>query len=120
AAEELLVDEVGDARFLRAGPELVRGDEPRHRRVEERDLGGPEKHVFLALRGAVRVLLRDGAGWHGGAERADRFQETPPTFGFVHASSPGCARTNSSVRPNQRKGAASQRALFRARNWTAG
>src|SRR5207244_8648719 len=44
AAEKLLVDEVGDAGFLRAGSERVGGNQARHRRVEERDLGRAEKH----------------------------------------------------------------------------
>ena len=56
AAEELLVDEVGDAGFLRAGPQLVFGDQVRNRRVEEGDLGLRKEHV--------RPRLRRGRGAH--------------------------------------------------------
>src|SRR5207302_8563852 len=58
AAEELLVDEIGDARFLRAGTELVRGNEPRDGSIEERNFGRREEHVFLALRARVARMLR--------------------------------------------------------------
>ena len=93
AAEELLVDEVGDAGFLRAGSERVGGNQPRHRCVEERDLRRAEKHVLLALGRAMGRMLRPrGDGNGGGAQRAGRFQETATTRIFLifllHISSP--------------------------------
>src|SRR5262249_52275835 len=45
SARELAVDEDGDARFLRPRPQLVGGNEPRERGLEERDLGGREIDV---------------------------------------------------------------------------
>src|SRR5438105_3363843 len=80
AAEELLVDEIGDARLLRPGAEFIGGNEARHRGVEESDLGGAQKHVLLALRRAVRVCLRYRLCRNARrAEGADRLQETAST-----------------------------------------
>jgi hypothetical protein len=36
----------------------------------------------------MRVLLRDGAGGNGGAQRANRFQKVAPTSRLIHVSSP--------------------------------
>src|SRR5712691_9244212 len=64
AAEELLVDEVGDAGFLGAGPQLVLGDKARDRGIDERGLRLREEHVRARLgrggRGAfcLRGMLR--------------------------------------------------------------
>jgi hypothetical protein len=75
AAEELLVDEVGDAGFLGARPELIRRDQARDRGVEESHFGRAEKHVLVGLGVLVRFGGRRGGRNAGGAERADRFQE---------------------------------------------
>ena len=66
AAEELPVDEVGDTGLLRAGAELVGGNQPRHCRFDERDLRLGEEQV--SLRAAARAVLSvrfSGQGWHG-------------------------------------------------------
>src|SRR5207344_2927637 len=105
AAEELLVDEVGDAGLLRSGAELVGRDEARDRGVDERDLRGGEEHVLRGLgvaRMARRFRPRDGARHYGcgsgggDAKRADRrFQETATAFGLLHALLPGKAELDS-------------------------
>jgi hypothetical protein len=93
-AEELLVDEVRDARLLRAGPQLVGGNEPRDGGVHERDLGRRQVHVRSRLAsgwrsgrglrhmaGAVRVLLagRLRGRQADGSHRDDRLQKATAT-----------------------------------------
>src|SRR5438552_9143955 len=60
AADELPVDEAGDAGLLRAGAELVGGNQPRYRRFDEGNFGRRQVHV--GLRGSAPPVLRMGFG----------------------------------------------------------
>ena len=77
-ARELVVDEEGAARLARTGAEIVGGDDPRHRRLDERDLERGEIPVTLGLHHLGRVghagrpgqLALDGAR-RGGPQGLD-------------------------------------------------
>src|SRR5438046_1316087 len=59
AADELPVDEIGDAGFLRAGAELVGGNQPRYRRFDEGHFG--LRQVHLGLRESARTTCSESA-----------------------------------------------------------
>src|SRR5438105_7671481 len=89
AAEELAVDEIGDAGLLCAGAELVGGNEPRHCRLDEGNFGLRQVHV--GLRGGAHPVLSvrfRGQGWHrktgGAADGRHRLEKASARRGLFH------------------------------------
>src|SRR6266480_915187 len=89
AAEQLPVDEGGDAGLLRAGAELVGGNQPRDRRFDEGSFGLRQVHV--RLRGSARPVLWMGFGgerWcrqaRSAAQSSHRLEKPAATRGLSH------------------------------------